>query len=95
MQAAEDAGRGGRFNITALCAAVGFQLIDGGLYASPPHCRRELKIKLEEDRKRLVEAINTTFGNLVRGCEFCCLRFLGSGVPPASRNQHHLWPGER
>lgn len=27
--------------------------------------RRELKIKLEEDRKRLVEAINTTFGNLV------------------------------
>ena len=30
-----------------------------------PPCR-ELKIKLEEDRKRLVEAINTTFGNLVR-----------------------------
>lgn len=28
--------------------------------------RRELKMKLEEDRKRLVEAINTTFGNLVR-----------------------------
>lgn len=23
-------------------------------------------IKLEEDRKRLIEAINTTFGNLVR-----------------------------
>jgi hypothetical protein len=26
--------------------------------------RRELQIKLEEDRKRLVEAINTTFSNL-------------------------------
>jgi ATPase family AAA domain-containing protein 3A/B len=25
---------------------------------------RELQIKLEEDRKRLIEAINTTFGNL-------------------------------
>lgn len=26
--------------------------------------RRELQLKLEEDRKRLIEAINTTFGNL-------------------------------
>ena len=41
------------------------------LYGLPalPACtaclhRRELQIKLEEDRKRLIEAINTTFGNL-------------------------------
>ncbi len=54
------------------------KLEERGLILSALHCTsltgaatysfngcRELKIKLEEDRKRLVEAINTTFGNLV------------------------------